>query len=247
MKNLLLILVPLLLSMSAYGQEGSGFSLGLHLSPDMAYRQVFSFTGTGDWIRGVRNKTEMPKFGYRGGLFGQWELSPQASLQVGLSYANKGYEMTWREPLKALEPDDPHIPVNYHMIHSYHFLVVPVNANYYFNSGQVRYFISGGLAANVPFGKSVTTLHNFVDRVEERKSGLHSVPVGFRPLNLSAQIGFGFDRALAEGWVLRIHPEFRHDIISITNASFTPLPNEPGIKGYFYSAGINVGVVRKLR
>lgn len=236
MKKLFSLLVLLMIHITAFGQEESRVAIGFQVSPDVASYSTAAFQ--------LNHKAA--KLSYSDGLFGLFTLSPQWTLQVGIGYANEGSHFNW-EPLRFGTPPDPESPVAIKTVYSHHFLEVPVDVNYYITNGNTRLFLSGGFAFNLAFGQTNKLFLQYRDGSVATSNSPFSLNRRlFRPFTVGMQAGFGIDQKLTDQWVLRIQPEVRHDLTSYRKPPESPSFQNPVVRSYFYSAGLNIGIIRKL-
>jgi hypothetical protein len=132
MKKSLLIILILSTSVS-FGQDKSkssenaskGFQLGLNASPDYCFTTMPSYF-------------EVPKLGYTFGLNTAYQFNSFFSIDTGLHYSNKGSQTSKMD--LSFEQPDPSIPNQAQYIYNYHFIDIPLKANFTVGKRRIKFF-----------------------------------------------------------------------------------------------------------
>ena len=234
MKTFVFIFLSLLSSI-IFAQEpvipSSKFTFGISFSPDYAYRTL-SASGDAKDIAASRDSYEDPKLGFTTGIRGFYVLHPKWRLELGLLYSDKGEKVDFQHYV-AIDPRRGFVSgdnTTISLVHRYHYVDVPLKANYMIPYKRMKIFFSGGLTTNI-FAQHITvseveTSDGSIDKNQSEGEKLSSI-------GLSANLGFGLEMKLSTKFQLRLEPEFRHSI--------TPI-NDSDIRQYQYSFGSNIGI-----
>ena len=214
--------------------ETSGFQLGIHFSPDVCYRTLQNNDGSAmsDAIIQQRNENEIFKLGYTLGLTTLLPLNKRISLESGITYSNKGYQTTMQ--VLYYFQYDPAFPQKMKSIYNYHYIDIPLKANFIFGKKKLRFISSLGLTTNVFIRETSTSVLVYSDRTERNSSATN---FKYNRFNLSPSIGVGIDYKINDKMNLRIQPSFSYGILKIIDAPIT---------AYLYSGGINMSYFFKL-
>lgn len=214
--------------------ETSGFQLGIHFSPDVCYRTLQNFDGSAmsEVILQQRNENETLKLGYTFGINTLFNLNKHVALETGINYSNKGYQ-TNMQVLYYFQYD-PAFPQKMKSIYNYHYIDIPMKANFILGKKKLRFISSIGLTTNVFIKETSTSVLVYSDKTERNSSATN---FNYNRFNLSPSIGLGIDYQLNDKMNLRIEPSFRYGILKIIDAPVT---------GYLFNAGLNLSYYFKL-
>jgi opacity protein-like surface antigen len=195
----------------------SKFDFGFSFSPDYNYR-VLSASNDNGWAKNFYDTLEVPKYGYTCGFNVVYNFNEHFNLGSGILFSDKG-ERTKKYVIQ---------PVNNYINH-YYYLDVPIRANYYLTISKVKLYASAGINANIFLGteSSVSTGNSG----EKNNFGSSSAMSRFA---LSFIGGVGMDCHLTDRWYVKIEPLYRRFFMSANN--------DAGLKKYFYSFGLNIGI-----
>ena len=227
MKKLFFITLILIASVT-YGQSKStasenaskGFQLGLNASPDYCFRTMPSYF-------------EVPKLGYTFGLNTVYQFKQHFSVETGLHYSNKGCQ-TSKMDLFFFEPD-PSNPNQAKYIYNYHFIDIPLKANFIFGSRKIKFFTSVGLTTNLFIKETQTNTYVYTDRTET--TTISPSLMDIRKVNFTPTLSTGIDWSLHPNVNLRVEPNFQYSSLSFTNSPLT---------GNLFSAGLKMSVYYRL-
>jgi hypothetical protein len=227
MKKILFATLILGASVS-YGQNKStssentskGFQLGLTASPDYCFRTM-------------PNYFEVPKLGYTFGLNTAYQFNQFFSLETGVHYSNKGCQTSIID-LSFFEPD-PSNPNLAQFIYNYHFIDIPLKANFTLGSRKIRFFTSVGLTTNFFIKETQTNVYVYSDRTEINTISPNFTD--FRKVNFTPTLSTGIDWSLHPNVNLRVEPNFQYSALTLTNTPST---------GNLFSAGLKMSVYYRL-
>lgn len=237
MKLLLAFLAILPLTIFSQEKERK-LAIGLSISPDYCYR-ILVPDASSKWIADIRDSAEIPKMGYTTGPVINYRLNKRLTLNSGLLFADKGYKtdkkFDWTTPNGTNGTGDPAIPMRQIANYHYFYLDVPIilHCNIVATENWDFYTLAG---VSADFFLSQKTV-SYTEYGDGHKAKNNSTGSGYRPVNLSFTVGFGYRTDLSDKLMLAIEPVFRHSINSIIDAP---------IKGYLYSSGLDMRLFYKL-
>lgn len=141
--------------------EAKGFQLGLNASPDYCFRTMPSYF-------------EVPKLGYTFGLNTAYQFNQFFSVETGLHYSNKGTQTSMLD-LVFIQPE-PLVPNQAKYIYNYHFIDIPLKANFTLGSRKIRFFTSVGLTVNFFMKECICLLRSHRNKYNQSK--LHGLSKG---------------------------------------------------------------------
>ncbi|HRH03007.1 MAG TPA: outer membrane beta-barrel protein [Bacteroidia bacterium] len=236
MKQLIIFLFTLT-TLCSYGQtlsnekSSSNFKrvqIGINISLDNTFRKLKNNDGssTVDDIIKIRNENETFKSGYTTGLNVCFNIKNNVGLETGIQYSNKGYQ-TKKEYINfaLANTKDP----NYlSFIYSYHYIDIPVKANFTIGKRKVRFLTSFGITTNIFIKETQKTVLFYSDHSDKKTTQTN---FNYNKVNITPTISVGIDYKINSRMNLRVEPTFRYGILKITNDPLT---------GYLYSAGLNI-------
>jgi hypothetical protein len=215
--------------------ESKGISVGVNFSPDFCFRTLRNNDGSSSYnlVMYLRNKNEVPMFGYSAGLNLQFNCTRHFALETGIQYAHKGYQ-TKRITLTYEQPD-PNAPQHVKTTYHYYYVDIPLKANFIFGKSRLRFLTSGGLSTNILIKENQSMILEYAD---SRKKSSTGVPVyDKRKLNISSLVSIGIDYKLNPKISIVVQPTFRYGIIKT--------PDTP-VSSNLWSAGLNTGLSCRL-
>jgi hypothetical protein len=234
--------LSLLLAFSVQGQDAaavqpaaSRWSVGLNVTPAMAYRQlvVVQEHPITPYVLNSRNEREIPLITGHGSIMAGYALSEKFGIEGGIGYSRFG----WDHPLKDLtfgDQIDPRRgfvystsadlarPITFR--ETFHYLDIPVRATVSLGRGKLKWIGSLGVSASILMRASHISIY-----AEGRKEYEQHL---FGRFNLFPTIGTGLAYRLNDRHELRLEPTFRYGMLKITDQPIT---------GYLWSAGVNFG------
>lgn len=216
------------ISITSYGQNKStscenaskGFQLGLNASPDYCFRTMPSYF-------------EVPKLGYTFGLNTAYQFNQLFTVETGLHYSNKGCQ-TSKMDLVFFVPD-PANPNQAQYIYNYHFIDIPLKANFTVGSRKIKFFTSVGLTTNLFIKETQTNIYVYSDRTDINTISPSLMDI--RKVNFTPTLSTGIDWSLHPNVNLRVEPNFQYSALSFTNTPST---------GNLFSAGLKMSVYYRL-
>ncbi|MGB1206999.1 MAG: porin family protein [Chitinophagales bacterium] len=203
------------------------FQIGVNFSTDYNYRTLKATDAVSNFVKEERNLTEFPKISYTTGLNICFNFTNNIGVETGLQYSNKGYKnraaLFFEEDLLSSIVNPP---LKYKLTYNFHYLDVPLMANFSFGKRKVRFISSVGLTTNFLIKQKSKS-------VLEGENAVFTTSNAFNKVNFSPTISFGIDYKINEMFNLRVQPTFRYGMAKIKDAPVT---------AYLWNAGINVGV-----
>ncbi len=236
--KLISIFIFTFFAITTYGQEikkdSTGADLkkvliGVNFSPDVCYRTLKNIDGSAtDFIK-YWNGHDIIKFGYTTGFDICLNISKNIGLEMGIQYSNKGFQ-TKKMELSFWTPE-PNAPTKIAHRYNYHYLDIPLKANFTLGKKKVRFFSSAGLCVNFLVKKTITSISEYSDGRTNRST----YPSGSdnNILNLSPILSAGIDYKINNQMNLRIEPTFRYEILKVYDG--------PIISENLWNAGLNIG------
>ncbi|HEY0261678.1 MAG TPA: porin family protein [Chitinophagales bacterium] len=220
MKNLLLILLTTLVFCS-FAQDFKRFQIGVNFSPEMAYRFLPNDPTVQAGLKGL----EIPKFGFTTGINFCYNITSVFGIETGLQYSNKGWQMKKQDLIFESNLNGfSWTPTGdyYKIAYAFHYIDIPVKANFTVGKKKVRFFTSIGLVASIlvqetssltmqESGKTTKTTKNSYDKTAAA--------------NLSPMLSLGIDYKINSKMNLRVEPTARFGVLNNV---------------YLYNAGINL-------
>lgn len=237
MKHVTFFLMALT-AVSVYAQDkpkatsDTGFrkvQIGINFSPDLCYRTLKnkSLSISNDLLINLRNDMETTKLGYTTGLNVCFNINKSIGLETGIQYSNKGYQTKMRD-LKYTLPE-PDLPYKAKRRYNFHYIDIPVKANFTFGKKKVRFFTSAGITTNIFLQETQTLVLVYTDRTSRETNPTN---YKFNRINISPTISAGIDYKINDRTNLRVEPTFRYGVLKIIDESLTE---------YIYSGGLNIG------
>jgi hypothetical protein len=204
------------------------FSIGFMVSPDLAYRTLVNRDGSknSNIVIDIRNQSEIPRPSFTAGLSVLYRLSASWGLESGLQYSNKG------EQDKETEFIYGTLATSGKFWHEYHYVEVPLLANFTPGSRRLRFIATAGLVPQFYLGANTHAYLEYTDGSNQHRNIEQNLDA--TPLTVAAAIGAGIDWQVSRHFSLRVLPTFRHDLV--------PQLVERRFKQYLWSAGLNTEV-----
>lgn len=216
-----ILFICLLLNASfAYSQGGthitripkkiSTFQIGIIGSVDLCFRTLENKQRETsiDQLMSFRNQTETFKFGYHTGINLGVNISEHFGMEVGVIYANKGWETTLMNFIYPVP--DPTLPEKGRSIYNCNFIDVPLRANFYAGKGKVRFYGSFGIVTNILVSQNETFVKKFADGRTEYE--VYDTNHPFEKVVFSGTVSAGIDIRFNKFLSLRAAPNFSHNI-----------------------------------
>jgi hypothetical protein len=251
MRYIIPSLLILLLSFLSYGQEETAtsyskkFSIGITLSPDIAYRTLKSDNSTAEIVQDLRDRSEVPKFGYTAGISLKYNLSTKFAFETGIRYSNKGYAFKSTALIYG-SYIDPRYGFVYHtidnapthakIIYNFNYIDIPMRYILKISENKIKVIASAGINVNLLINTtSISKLEYQGGREESIKD---KYDYNFTKINISPTIGAGINYNINEKFNISVEPEFRYGILKIINSP---------ISAYLWNAGLNVTCYYSLK
>lgn len=208
------------------------FQFGVNFSSDYCYRKLENNDNENpnmDQLIESRNELEHPKFGFTSGVNACYNFNEHFSVELGAQYSNKGYGMTISEFVYANPPEPGTAPESAKFLYNYHYLDIPVRANFSFGNKAIRFIGSVGLTTNFFIQETDKRFIYYADRTEKTR---YTTNYDYAPVNFSPTLSLGVTYAINDRMSLRLEPTVRYGLSKIIDAPIT---------AYLYNAGVNVG------
>lgn len=204
------------------------FQIGINISPDICYRTLANNNNSAPSDAAIksRNSNETIKPGITAGLNVRYYLNDKLGLETGFQYSIKGYQTKW---MTGIPFDPPDIPFKFKFVDDFHYLELPIKANYTIYKRKVSIFVSGGITTGILFDKKYLYIYKYPDHAHKNN---YKENYTYNQLNITPMIGFGVEYHFKNNGHLVIEPTFRHGISKITDTPVT---------AYLYSFGLNLG------
>jgi len=236
MKSLLITFLTLL-TFSLFGQDKAEepqiadfrrVQIGINVSPDICFRTLKNNNGDSscDLLIDQRNEREIVKVGYTAGIDASYHFTDFFSLETGIQYSNKGFQ-TKKQDVTTLEPE-PDLPQKIQFIYNFHYIDIPVKANFTVGKKKIRFITSVGVTINVFLKETQTSILIYSDHTDRKTDPSN---YDHKKVNISPTISAGIDYKINSRMNLRIEPTFRYGILKIIDAP---------VSGYLFSSGLNI-------
>lgn len=216
------------MSKETTNSEFKKVQIGINISLDNTFRKLKNNGGssTVDDIIKIRNENETYKTGYTTGLNVCFNIKNNVGLETGIQLSNKGYQ-TKKEDLNFGQAN-PKEPNNIRFIYNYHYIDIPVKANFTIGKRKVRFHTSFGITTNIFIKETQKTVLVYSDHTDKKTTQTN---FNYNKVNITPTISVGIDYKINSRMNLRVEPTFRYGILKITNDPLTE---------YLYSGGLNI-------
>ncbi|GAL83903.1 hypothetical protein MYP_1131 [Sporocytophaga myxococcoides] len=207
--------------------DRKGLYVGVLGSIDYAGLHV---NGGDEGFRTAWNDLSKPRVGYTTGVIVLDRISNLFALEYGLLYSKKGFrtEMeVWTIEPDPLFPNGGKLKTTY----DFHYLEVPVKANFYLLQKKLQLYISAGASANILMesGNSVKL---------QTKDIYTNTSDDYKPLGVNLLASVGLEIPMLSKTTIRVEPIFRRSLSKVNKSG--------DVKWYVYNPGLNLGVFYKL-
>lgn len=236
MARLVSFAASMLIVLLTHGQERR-FFIGIQASPDLAYRslQLVDRNPSTEVIIEARNRHEVRRLGFSGNLFAGYVLSERFSIEVGLGYALRGWELDLSR-LTFGDIIDPRRGFIYNtndvigsIREEFHYLTFPVRGTCTLGRGRFRFIGGLGLSTDLLQKAERVSILNGERLTYER--------LGVEEIDLTAIASAGVVLRLGSKGSLRLEPTVRHGLLPVNSTS---------VATRLCSAGIAFGFVHNL-
>ncbi len=212
------------------------WQIGVNYSADYNYRALRNNSGDEstdsenqliESIISDQDKLDKPKFGYTTGINSSFMFSRHIGIELGLQYSNKGYRMP-NIPVTTVE--NPENAGTADFIYNYHFIDIPLRANFTFGKKKLQFIGSAGFVTNLFIKEIDKSVIHFSDRDEESQT---ESDYEYKPATLSAALSAGISYRFTDRMTIRLEPTVRYGLTDIVET------NPISIR--LYNAGINLG------
>ncbi len=209
------------------------FQIGVNFSADYCFRTLKNNDGspTSDVQIKLNNDLETSKLSYTEGISFCYQFNKRLGLETGIFYSNKGYQTKKVDARYSLTDSlDNTNPVTHTRVrYNFHYLDIPIQANFSLGEQRLRLISSIGLVTNILLKGNNT---NVVYRMQGREKATIPSKEEFKKLNISPIIGIGMNYHMNDQSSLRIQPVFRYGMLKIIDTPVT---------GYLYNLGVDFG------
>jgi len=190
--------------------------------------------GISDEFLNLLNVLDGPKFGYEFGPVFDFVIRKNIAISSGIKYVVWGFNSKKREPL--VNADYHHFKLKERSS----FIEIPLRLKYYLNTNKNRFYISCGYSPTIHLNTNQIGILFYPDRKEKEKFDDDNDDRKFRKINMTGELGIGYEKIISNKLILAISPNFR-----IQN--FTFLDDERVTQNrrlFFY--GISFSLMTKL-
>lgn len=236
---LILLLIFGILTNTLRSQEENAeetWKIGIHLSPEMAYRFLTADKDDESMQSLIesRNEWERPALLFTGGLSVEYKLSDIFSLKSGIHYTLRGES--------SIDLGDGMYLEKCIYRNQYHYIGIPISASTYFMQNEkIKLFASVGAEMNFLYlisSRNTIKISGEEEKTEFKKElASESEWHDYTIFNPSLMLSIGCDLKIGQKSTFRIEPIFQ--------GSLLPLMDAP-ISGYYFNVGLNLGYVFSL-
>lgn len=204
------------------GQDStSKYLIGLSFSNDFCSR-ISSADASTEELKNNFDSLESPCYGFTTGMFFEYPLKKNFSLEGGIYYSNRGYRI---DSLLELEITD--------LKFNFRYIELPIRVHYFFNSkSNWKPFVSMGVFTSYLINQKST-----YNRIGLANDTEYKSDENLQNFNFGISTAIGFERKMVSDYALRIEGIYRQ---SITSISDTPL------KRHLNSLGINLSLLKSF-
>jgi len=208
---------------------------GIYVSPDYNYRMVETDDPDLKYTASQLDDFEIPKAGITiGATISRKLIKDKLHLQLGLSFANKGYKTnTQNDTVFNMYGEILNIS-DFYNVYRYYSLNVPVMLKYkVFNIGNVSFNLGLGIAPDISLGKNVISVYS-------KKSIMSNISKAERNFNLDAIANMSIRFPISDEVLIELEPTYRQSL------HYPEYNNDIVFKRYFYSAGFAIHIIYRL-
>lgn len=218
MKNTtILLLFTFAIGFTSFAQNQK-FKLGLNLFPNYCLGIVSSSMNGDDGVKQVIQNFETWKPSISASVFVEYQLKENAFLGFGMGYQNNGEQSKKKALVFNIDPTtgqsifDPSQPSHAKYKYNHHNLEIPVFYRHLFND---RFYGLVGLSGIVNLFNTRTSIYYYTEKPSERNTKIDN-STDFRRLNLSTNIGVGYDLLQKEKFTLYVQPNIQCAILGVS-------------------------------
>lgn len=193
-------------------QKNKRVFIGVNFSPDYCSGRL-----TNPILNNLGLKA-IPKFGYTSGINVCYVITKHISIEAGVQYSKKEYfvktDLTFGDMIDRRRGFVYNTNTNNPNI--YHYLDIPLKANFVFGKKKLRLISSVGLTTGVFLNATSSSFF---------------VGSNYSRINLSPTVSCGIDYKMNHRMCLRIEPTLRYGILKVSNDLATQ---------YLWNAGLNI-------
>lgn len=232
---MLLFIIVLSHAQKVKPSEQRRMMLGLSYSAFVTHRSL-KYSADQDFVAEMRNKTEVPKYGYAVGVVAQKPIGNKSAIEVGVSFSNTGFRT--KETQLTWEPGNDAYPAYTSSTFSFLHLGLSVRYRYIIAGKRIQYYIMPGMAMQTLVERKTTI------RTENNNKGMDktvsAVRGGFAETGVTAIIAAGAKYNFSNRYAVCLEPLFRRQLNSIIS----------GIKQdreFLYAFGLNAILLFSLK
>lgn len=212
---------------------------GMAVSPDVSYRILLENKPTTWGIIEDRNQHESSIVGLTAGLSYIYNFNRFWGLETGVYYSLKGYQRIEND-LFTYDDYDPNVDIfvntkTARFSYQFHYIDVPVKANFTIGTGRVKFVSSLGVVGGLLVTPRQVTRINYEDGGKHVSSSIPDIKPDFNRFSIAAMVSVGMDFRFTDQINIKIEPVGRVAITPVVNSSYS-------ISERLYNIGLNVGV-----
>ena len=220
------------------GLRKNSWRIGVMGSLDYSYRFIGYKSGE-DAARLLidQRKSETGLMGYSFGVnVSKSFIDDLLRVNIGATYATRSFENT--SNLTSIQLDSTILQARVHCLFNYQFIQVPIRLDFYvLNKTRWGLYIPIGISPAIMIGTKVIEASNFSDGTSTNLNKGDEA-YDYNHINLSANIGLGFDFHLSKSLVVWAQPQFEYYVINLTRNDF--------YREKLYAISLNAGISIKL-
>jgi len=147
------------------------------------------------------NVLDGPKLTHEFGIVFDFAIQKKITLASGVKYVVWGFNSKKREPL--VNADYHHFKLKERSS----FIEIPLKLKYYLNTNKNRFYISCGYSPTVFLNTIEIGILYYTDEKEKLKN--KDELRKFRKINMTGELGIGYEKTISNKFVLSINPNFR--------------------------------------
>lgn len=213
--------------------------IGINVSPEVSYRILTDKTSNSLGIMDYRSQKESSIIGLTAGVSYAYTFNRFWGVETGLFYALKGFQ-EMEDGLFTYDEYDPNIDLfvntkTVRFIYQFHYVDIPVKANFTLGKGRVKFISSLGIVGNLLVTPHDVTRINYEDGSKQISRSVPDFKPNHNRFSISALASVGMDFMFTDQIKIKIEPVGRVGVTPAANASY-------GISERLYNIGLNVGL-----
>jgi hypothetical protein len=236
------IIFLLLVSFSVFAQDEKKpivpkFAIGVNFSPACAYRFIHLTDDGSNSVKSITklmNESELPVFGYTAGLDFSWFASKRLTLETGLWFSDKGYQMKWMQFATIANPSNTDNKFKLYLKEGY--LNIPLKLNFNIITSPLTFFISAGMSTDFRLYSKTKVFMVYEDGSKDTQT--INYYEGMRDVIISYIGSFGLEYNFRKNFKIRFEPTYTMAILPLVTGE---------LRTYLWTLGGNAGIYYMFR